>query len=531
MFNNRVDMTMRGNTVIRGFGEGMYISGTYFKSTDQGCVTWGQTHRFILLENNAINQANGNVSGEPDGIDMKAGLRDVTVRGNNLTMATTVARGMIITGIFPNASPDITYGDRSNYYIENNYVHDGAGNCIDIQNQNYTVIRNNVLSHCGPTRTGILNDQGSVGWPYSTIEHEDIYDNDIATSTAAIDLGSISHNTRLRNNVLSNFTGTNPEFASATGSTMDSDYNVRVSGHSNSSSWVEGSNTISLPNATTIYTNEASGDFTLQVGSPVVGVGISQGSTFIFDKAQVQRTISGSWDSGAYTLNTSCIPAKLVITGQPTTANLTASIGTIIVTIEDSSNNVCSTATNTVTLAKNASATWGTLSGTTSTAAVAGNATFTDNTVTVTAGAGSIDAASTGLTGTSTNSITIASPPCVPAKLIFTSQPANARAGQPLGTIGVTVKDASNVVCTADTSLVTLSNHAGTCTGMTLSGQVSSNAIAGLFSTTSAVESGNTGNCQIDASSSGLTGATSNVFAISSPATNPQAGRGRIFHH
>lgn len=104
----------------------------------------------------------------------------------------------------------------------------------------------------------------------------------------------------------------------------------------------------------------------------------------------------------------SCTPHHLTFIAQPTSVNLSANLGTVTVGVYDSGNTLCSSATTSISVAKNGSATWGTLSGTSPVSASGGIATFSDLSVTTTAGSGSIDvSASGGLTGATSTSFTI----------------------------------------------------------------------------------------------------------------------------
>lgn len=213
-----------------------------------------------------------------------------------------------------------------------------------------------------------------------------------------------------------------------------------------------------------------------------------------------------------------CAPTKVVFTAQPANAALGASLGTVSVTEEDNSGNICSLATDSITLSKDAGATWGTLASASSLSktASAGVATWTDLSVTTTAGTGSIDAASSGLTGATSNSITISGSSCTPDHLAFISQPVSALLGQSIGTIQVAVKDVGGNTCN-DTSTITIAKHAGTCTGMTLNGTLSGAASAGVFATSNVNVAVATGLCSLDATDGALTGATSNIFTILQP--------------
>ncbi len=103
-----------------------------------------------------------------------------------------------------------------------------------------------------------------------------------------------------------------------------------------------------------------------------------------------------------------CTPSKLVFTAQPSNATTGASLGTVMVAVQDSGSSTCTSNTSNITLSKHSGATWGTISSSSSLtkAAVAGVATWTDLSID-TAGAGTIDAADGALTGATSSSITI----------------------------------------------------------------------------------------------------------------------------
>ncbi len=128
------------------------------------------------------------------------------------------------------------------------------------------------------------------------------------------------------------------------------------------------------------------------------------------DKGGIARANS-AFDAGAYTYDSApvCTPSKVVFTSQPTGTNIGASLGTISVAIQDSGSNTCTTYSSTITLSKHASTCTGmTLNGTVSGAASSGVFTTTNANMTGNSGACSLDAASSGLTGATSNSFTIA---------------------------------------------------------------------------------------------------------------------------
>lgn len=103
---------------------------------------------------------------------------------------------------------------------------------------------------------------------------------------------------------------------------------------------------------------------------------------------------------------------------------------------------------------------------------------------------------------------------CTPDHLTFTIQPDSVHPGVNFGPISVAIQDVSGNTCTSSTATVSVVNHPGSCIGMTLAPTLSGPASSGVFTAASANETGATGNCMLDASSNGLTGATSNIFAL-----------------
>lgn len=220
-----------------------------------------------------------------------------------------------------------------------------------------------------------------------------------------------------------------------------------------------------------------------------------------------------------------CTVDHMVIAQQPADAALNASIGTIRVSFVTAAGAVCPTATNSASLQKHTGATWGNLNGTSPQVASGGSATFADYTIGTTAGVGAIDIVSSGLPTLTTNAITIAAP-CSPSKLAFTSQPPNdAITGQSVGGITVAIQDVNGNQCSADTRVVTITIHTGSCLGMTLNGTTSGAAAGGQFFSGDINMTGATGQCQFDAAASMLTGTTSNPFNV---VNTPGAHRARL---
>ncbi len=103
----------------------------------------------------------------------------------------------------------------------------------------------------------------------------------------------------------------------------------------------------------------------------------------------------------------SCTPDHLAFTAQPSSAAVSAVLGTVSVSVEDSGNNVCTSATDTITIAnKGGTCTGMTLGGTKSGAASSGLFDTTDLFENA-AGACTLSATASGLTGADSDAFTI----------------------------------------------------------------------------------------------------------------------------
>jgi hypothetical protein len=151
---------IRNNLIERGIGEGIYLAGTYTRTQDGGCPDYGVTHRSILIEGNTI--VDSGLNGEEgDGIDLKAGLVDATVRNNviiNPHAGKHGADGITCLGV--------PGGGRTNYIIEGNRI-TGAKHGMILGGLNGAVIRGNVVEKC--TRVGIYLC-GDPGRPDRAVE-------------------------------------------------------------------------------------------------------------------------------------------------------------------------------------------------------------------------------------------------------------------------------------------------------------------------------------------------------------------------
>jgi hypothetical protein len=147
-------------------------------------------------------------------------------------------------------------------------------------------------------------------------------------------------------------------------------------------------------------------------------------------------------------------PAKLAFTSQPASASAGGTFS-VTVSVEDANGNVVPTATNMVTIAMGSGS--GTLSGTTSVAAVAGVATFSNLSINNPGKSYTLAASSTGLTGVTSSTFTVAGPA---TQLAFTVQPANVAAGNSISpAVTVSIEDALGDVVPTATNQVTVAEH------------------------------------------------------------------------
>jgi len=210
---------------------------------------------------------------------------------------------------------------------------------------------------------------------------------------------------------------------------------------------------------------------------------------------------------------TSNTATQLVFTGGPTNTAAGSSISpAIAVSIEDASNTVQTSATNTITLAIGTNPGGGTLNGATTVTAINGVATFTGLSINKTGTGYTLTAAASGLTATPSGTFNIT--PGTASKLVFGVQPSNTSAGASISpAVTVLVEDSNGNVVTTSTATVLMAIGSNPSSG-TLGGTVSVNAVAGVatFSNLSINNSG-TG-YTLAASSGGLTGKNSNSFNI-----------------
>jgi len=288
------DVTIRHNRLINNIGESMYIASNYNWPDDGGCVEGpdsGDNHYDFLIEGNTIDEA-GFYGEEGDGIDLKAGIYNVTIRGNFIRGLR--GSGITMAGQMPNSTHD------SNYLIEGNIIEDAYPpfySSINIGGTKGLTIRNNVLRNCQPGSYGAIvsavRQDSPDGTPLTpTNARIQVYNNTIDggldNACVGMSFTYVDDVVVLRNNL---FLDSPPGLAAPQ---IDSDFNLFVGTLPNSP---EGPNSDVVPTADGIVVARGSDDH-LAPMSPAIGQGTPIPS-FNVDIGGNPRNPS-VWDIGAY---------------------------------------------------------------------------------------------------------------------------------------------------------------------------------------------------------------------------------------
>jgi hypothetical protein len=279
------DITVRNNRIERGIGEGIYIAGTYQNPSDGGCPAYGNTHKDILIEGNTIQHPGANGT-QGDGIDLKAGLMNVTVRNNviaNTHPPGGGGDGIVSNGVFAPA--------KTNYLIEENRIFNGTGFGIALMAQNGTVVRNNLIYNMVASGIGLYGDPGINN------ANVRIYNNTLYRNAGNVSIGQ-THGIILRNNlVFGDNTGGN-QMEAWDSTNIDSDYNLLAP---TGAGFPEGLHSIIRSSTSGIVVNPATGDFHLVPGSPTIDQGADLSTTgFATDFDGISRPQGAAWAIGAY---------------------------------------------------------------------------------------------------------------------------------------------------------------------------------------------------------------------------------------
>jgi K319L-like, PKD domain/Right handed beta helix region len=291
LFGNLQDITFRSNLVERGAGESFYIAGTYTRQADGGCLSWGNTHSDILLEGNTIRDSGPN-AGEHDGIDLKAGLRNVTVRGNLITDRPSGTKGISALGVFYPAGTCCI----GNYVIEDNVFLRNAGNAIVLQKQNGAVVRNNVSDGGGGMSTS-----GDTNTDYWLSQQVAFYNNTLYANATGISVLYANRVVVQNNLIFDNGTGKAIQ-GNSTATQVSEDYNIYTIG---TAQVTNGGHSQLIASSTGLVADAVGGNLQLPSGSPAINAGINLAATgFSTDILLAQRQQGASWDVGAYTFKT-----------------------------------------------------------------------------------------------------------------------------------------------------------------------------------------------------------------------------------
>ena len=220
------------------------------------------------------------------------------------------------------------------------------------------------------------------------------------------------------------------------------------------------------------------------------------------------------------------IPApasRLVFMVSPGAVSLGIAITpSVVVAAQDSLGNVATSFTDSVTMVMGANPSGDTLDGTTTVAAVAGIATFDNLAIDAAAAGYTLVATSGGLAADTTSAFDVIATPI--NRLVFTVQPSTVTAGAAIApAVVVTAQDSLGVTVTSFTGLVTIGIGTNPAGGI-LYGTMSVAAMAGVatFATLSIDKVGTS--YTLSATSSGLTGATSAAFTVTSVSSGLQFG-------
>jgi hypothetical protein len=203
-------------------------------------------------------------------------------------------------------------------------------------------------------------------------------------------------------------------------------------------------------------------------------------------------------------------PSKLAFTLQPTEATAGATIRPVAVTVQDADGNIVASASTSITVAIGANPAGGTLSGTTTVPAVSGVAVFSDLVLDKPASGYTLAADAAGLTRAVSSPFAVGA---VAKRLSFNVQPSTTLVSQALKpAIQVVVLNDEGIVTTSSTS-ITVAIKDGP-TAATLAGNITVAAVNGVATFTDlSIDTPATG-YTLWASADGLSGETSDQFAI-----------------
>ena len=302
------NITIRNNIVHDTYGEALYIGGGGIM--DGTAAAGYPSHSYITIESNIVYNA-GTWGAQGDGIDVKGGIRYLTIRANEIYNINSTAgvRAIVVQGQLAGAAQTTI--------VERNRIHDCAAiedAAIAVVNSWGTpqgvTIRNNLIYN-------INGPSGASGIKvYDSQDAVRIYNNTISSCAASgILVVSAPQVVVMNNLVFGNNSGGSQVSLSA--SSVQCDYNAYGGNWGYSS---PGGSSLSLSATALISTvvSAATGDYRLQAGSPVIGKATVL-SGFSNDVASNLR--GTSWDTGAYqhtslVLQAPAAPTNFRVVGQ-----------------------------------------------------------------------------------------------------------------------------------------------------------------------------------------------------------------------
>lgn len=305
------NLIIRNNTINKTWGEGIYISGNHAGQDPPGINQASNDN--IVIENNTVIDA-GWFGAQGDGIDVKDGNTNLTIRGNEIyrtasNPGTTDVQCIVLA---------------SGSLVERNFCHDYAksgivtgGAYLNQFGRTGLIVRNNLIVNVATASgSGILLGGPTVGneaykWDQTTVYNNTIYK---TTGGTGIANGTNHDNITVKNNLVFMPDANRPFDFPTAGKLAAHDYNL----------YYKTSGTLVFNNAgvqctcSTITTCEAhskcvdplfvdrtttpyvSTNFKLQSGSTAIDAGTDLSATFTNDFNGVLRPFGAAWDMGAF---------------------------------------------------------------------------------------------------------------------------------------------------------------------------------------------------------------------------------------
>jgi hypothetical protein len=285
------NITIQSNFVHDTEGEAIYLGGGGNFTTPTESGAGYPSHGQIFVQYNVISNAGSVGPGQGDGIDVKGGLYQVTIKGNAITALsnTNTIRAIVAQGQTNGATG-------TNLLISGNYITNNiaiSDSCVSLSDSwgvpQGVILRNNVFANnTGPGASGVRPRSIEVqsSQDQVLVQNNTAYNND----GHFLEVVSSSTTIKLRNNlsVSNNFTGNQVVLKG----TVDSDYNA------NSGTWgyaSEGAHS----KAASISDFASTNTLRLITGSSLIDSAETQ-TAFADDIIGTSRPKLTAWDIGAY---------------------------------------------------------------------------------------------------------------------------------------------------------------------------------------------------------------------------------------